>query len=190
MTDLKNITLAKGSHAPPADDCTAPEGCIFENYNWRTRHVWTDDCPPGVSPVLHKLGIRLNDTLPDDKRQALKAYLPNGTSPLAGTRGDGLDDTRVAMAVDWALHSCARAWLAAGGLDTAALDAIPAITDRATLLAARPAIREIRGQLLDRRHAIYADLRSRVRDQVRATLAASKPADADAVAAAASVART
>jgi hypothetical protein len=181
------IHLAKGAHAPPADDCGNPERCLFEWYNWIARHQHTDGRPPGVSPLLHQFGMRLNDLLPDDKRQELRDLLPNGgPSPLDGTEDDGLDEARVMMAANWALHTGARTWLAAAGLtdETSALDAIPPITDRATLNAALPAIRDLRDRLWAKRAALYTDLRAKV----RAKLAESKPVAAAVAAAAAAAA--
>ena len=65
------IVLARGSHAA---DCEDPKRCLFEAYNWQAHHVHTDGCPPDVSPVLHAMGMALNDALPDDKRQQLVRY--------------------------------------------------------------------------------------------------------------------
>jgi hypothetical protein len=97
------VTLAKGSHDyDGTDDCPR---CLFEAYNWITRQEFTDNCPPGVSPVLHTFGMQLNDCLPDKPRQALTRYLPNGTDPLAGTAGDGRDETRGYMALDWLIRT-------------------------------------------------------------------------------------
>src|SRR6202034_2275876 len=89
---MTTIRLPKGSHPAPAEDCTDPEAGLFEQYTCGARQTWTDACPPGVSPVLHSFGMTLNDRLPDDQRQALAIYVPNGTSPLAGTARDGEDE--------------------------------------------------------------------------------------------------
>ena len=97
------VTLAKGSHDyDGTDDCPR---CLFEAYNLIKRDVFTDDCPPGVSPVLHVFGVRLNDCLPDDARQSLVRYLPNGSDPLDGTDSDGRDETRSYMALDWLVRT-------------------------------------------------------------------------------------
>jgi hypothetical protein len=191
MNDLANITLAKGNH-PGEGTCDNPERCFWEQYNWLTRQKHTDSCPPGVSPVLHAFGMRLNDRLPDAKRQELKRFLPNGTDRLAGTAHDGKDETRAMIAANWALHTGARAWLTAAGMDdeTAAIDAIAPATDRAALIAARPAIRDLSDRLWDKRAAAYAGLRAKVRAKLAETgsAAAAAAAAADAVADAAAVA--
>ena len=77
----------------------------------RQRDEHTDACPPGVSRVLHSFGIALNDLLPDDRRQELVRYLPNGTSPLAGT-DDGRDEARGYLALDWLIRTYLPTWLA------------------------------------------------------------------------------
>ena len=56
MTDLAQITLAKGAHD---DTCDDPQRCLFEWYNFLTRAKHTDACPPGVSPILHRFGMQL-----------------------------------------------------------------------------------------------------------------------------------
>jgi hypothetical protein len=116
-TDLTAITLAKGNHQ---GNCENPERCLFEWYNWLTRQQHTDSCPPGVSPVLHVYGMRLNDCLPDDRRQELRCFLPNGADRLAGTAGDGKDETRSLIALDWLIRTYLPAWLDLARLDDAA----------------------------------------------------------------------
>jgi hypothetical protein len=110
------VKLARGG----GHDCGQDEeGCLFEWYNWLTHQHVGDDCPPGVSAVLHKFGMSLNDVLPDGKRQELARFLPNGTSPLAGTAGDGKDETRGYLALDWLVRTYLPAWLELAGIDTA-----------------------------------------------------------------------
>jgi hypothetical protein len=122
---IETIWLAKGSH-PDAADCGDPQRCLFEWYNHLDRGMHTDTCPPGVSPVLHVYGMRLNDCLPDDKRQQLAWLLPNGASPLAGTAGDGKDETRGYIALDWIVRTYLPAWL----------DLMPELATHARLLRA------------------------------------------------------
>jgi hypothetical protein len=140
MTDLAAITLAKGSH----DDCDDDGMCLFEAYNWLTRNDHTDTCPPGVSPVLHAYGMRLNDALGDTRRQELKRYLPNGSDVLAGTAGDGKDETRSRIALDWLIRTWTPAWLDLAGLteDAAALRELRRVADSAAAQAAAPAVRQ------------------------------------------------
>ena len=102
-TSKPAVILAAGAHeSDGTDDCPR---CLFEAYNWIKQHQFTDSCPPGVSPVLHAFGMRLNDCLGDATRQALVRYLPNGADPLDGTAGDGRDETRGYIALDWLIRT-------------------------------------------------------------------------------------
>jgi hypothetical protein len=165
MTDLAAITLAKGSHQA---DCDNPQRCLFEWYNWIARRRHTDACPPDVSPVLHVYGMRLNDALPDDRRQELKRYLPNGVSALAGTAGDGRDETRSLMALDWLIRTYAPAWLDLAGLGA-----------EAAALRGHGRIGGLAAAQSVRRHVLAA------RDQAAAAWAAAWDAARDAARAAA-----
>lgn len=78
------------------------------------------DTPPCVSPVLGAFGRRLNDALPDDKRQALKPLIPS----LVDTAGDGLDEARSYLALDWLIRTYLPTWLRL----------VPALTAQADLL--------------------------------------------------------
>ena len=134
------IVLAKGSH--PGDPCENAERCLFEWYNWLTRHQHTDDRPPGVSPVLHRFGMSLNDALPDDTRQQLVRYLPNGVDRLGGTEGDGKDEVRGYLALDWLVRAYLPAWLDLAGLagESSALRRLEPIRHMEAASAAGPAV--------------------------------------------------
>jgi hypothetical protein len=136
--DHATITLAKGQHD---DACVNPQRCLFEWYNWLTRDQHTDECPPDVSPVLHRFGMELNDCLPDDRRQELVRYLPNGTSPLAGTRGDGKDEARSYLALDWLVRTYLPAFLDVAGQDSVTVRSLGPIVDMASAEAAGPVVR-------------------------------------------------
>jgi hypothetical protein len=134
------ITLYKGSHPAPPEDCDNPQRCLFEAYNWIVRAQHTDSRPPGVSPVLHQFGMQLNDALPDDRRQELVRFLPNGADRLAGTEGDGLDETRGYMALDWLIRTYTPAWLDLASLsaEAAALRDFRRIADFVAAQSVRP----------------------------------------------------
>jgi hypothetical protein len=180
MTDLPAITLARGSH-PEQEGCADPQRCLFEWYNVLARDVHTDDCPPGVSRVLHRYGMRLNDALPDAERQQLTAYLPNGTSPLAGTADDGKDTTRGLIAADWAIRFALPRWLDAAGLsaDADALRALPRISTAELARASRELITPLRAKCRESRESALERIAA-----AGAAVAADAVA-ADAVAAAA-----
>ena len=141
MTSPDTITLYKGGHEPA--ECADGKRCLFEWYNHLTRGQDTDSCPPGVSPVLHTFGMRLNDVLPDDRRQELKFVLPNGDDPLAGTASDGLDETRGYLALDWLIRTWTPAWLDLAGL-TEEATALRDLRRIADLLAAQSAGQVVR----------------------------------------------
>ena len=176
------ITLASGSHPAPAPDCANPQRCLFEAYNWLDRREHTDACPRGVSPVLHAYGMRLNDALPDDRRQELRRYLPNGTSPLAGTAKDGKDTTRGYIALDWLIRISTPAWLDLAGLtaDAAALRDLRRVDGSAAVKAAGPVVRDARGHAAAAAAAAAAD----AADAYAADAYADAAADAAAAAAA------
>jgi hypothetical protein len=135
------IVLSKGAH--PADaECADPQRCLFEWYNWITRRAHTDSCPPGVSPVLHVFGMRLNDALPDDRRQQLVRFLPNGEDRFAGTADDGKDEVRSYMALDWLIRTYTPAFLdLAVPESAAALRDLRRIVDLVAAQSAGPVVR-------------------------------------------------
>lgn len=182
MTTTKDtIVLARGAHPANCDD---PQRCFFEWYNWIARKIHDDGRPPGVSWVLHRLGMRLNDLLPDEKRQELADLLPNGgPSPLDGTENDGLDVTRAYMAADWAIRTCTPMWLDRAGLteEAQSLRGLVPVTDPATAGTAAAAARATRDASWKARGAAIEQLRARFAP--RAVAAAVVAADAADVAA-------
>ncbi len=138
------IHLAKGAHH---DDGTGDcDRCFIEWYNWLTRRQQTDDRPPGVSPVLHRFSMQLNDMLPEDTRQELARFLPNGADRLAGTESDGKDETRGYLALDWLVRTYLPAWLDLAGLadETAAVRDLAPVADTETIAAAGLVVRAVR----------------------------------------------
>lgn len=164
--NTRPVVLYKGQHDP--GDCADGKRCLFEWYNWLTRQQNTDTCPPGVSPVLHGFGMRLNDILPDAPRQELKFALPNGMSPLAGTAGDGLDHARSFMALDWLARTWCPAWLDLAGLseEAVALRDLRRLTDLATMQSAVPALQ----QASQKADAAWAAARDAARDALATTV--------------------
>src|SRR5258708_6555168 len=115
--DLDALTLAKGGH----------------------EH---SDHPPCVSEVLGTYGRALNYVLPDGPRQQLRPLIP----PLPGTAGDGKDETRSYIALDWLIRTYTPAWLDLAGLgeEAAALQDLRRVTDLAAARAAGPVVRQAR----------------------------------------------
>src|SRR5690348_1884729 len=93
--NLDTLTLTAGKHS------TRDQGvCLFEAVAWLAGQPHTDH-PPCVSPVLGAYGRPLNDVLPDDTRQQLKPYI----RPMLGTAGDGKDERRSYLALDWLVRT-------------------------------------------------------------------------------------
>jgi hypothetical protein len=99
--DLDTVHLAAGGHHAREDGV-----CLLEAAAWFAGREHTAN-PPCVSPVLTVFGQRLNDVLPDDRRQQLRPLIPR----LVGTTGDGRDEVRGLMALDWLVRVYTPAWL-------------------------------------------------------------------------------
>lgn len=131
--NLDTLRLELGEHD------TRDEGvCLMEAVAWWAGEPHTDE-PLCVSPVLAHFGISLNDRFPDDRRQRLKPLIPL----LPGTAGDGLDERRGYLALDWLVRTFAPAWLDLAGLaeEAAELRGLRRIVGLATAQAARPVAR-------------------------------------------------
>ena len=108
------IDLKKGAHGSPDQGM-----CLMEAVAFLAREQHSDH-PKCVSPILGTFGRNLNDVLPDDLRQELKALIPS----LPGTANDGMDETRGYMALDWLIRTWLPAWL----------DLVPSCREDATRL--------------------------------------------------------
>jgi hypothetical protein len=105
-----DYTLSPGTHATPDEGRCAME---WVSYLAGEEH---SDSPACVSPVLRALCIALNDGLPNGPRQRLRPYLTR----TIGTAGDGLDEERAWMAMDWLIRTYAPRWLALASLEAEA----------------------------------------------------------------------
>lgn len=105
-----DYTLSYGTHATPEEGRCAME---WVSYLAGEPH---SDSPSCVSPVLRALCISLNDGLPDEPRQRLRPYLAR----TIGTAGDGLDEERAWLAMDWLIRTYAPRWLTLVGLEQTA----------------------------------------------------------------------
>ena len=126
-----DYTLAYGTHATPEDGRCAME--------WVSHLVGEPhgDEPACVSPVLRACCVALNDGLEYAPRQRLRLYLAR----TIGTAGDGLDDMRGWMAMDWLIRTYTPAWLSLGGLTDAtdrlrSLGTVSAVDDLGAALEA------------------------------------------------------
>jgi hypothetical protein len=105
-----DYTLSYGTHATPDEGRCAME---WVSYLAGEGH---SDSPACVSPVLRALCISLNDGLPNRPRQRLRPYLTR----TIGTAGDGLDEHRAWLAMDWLIRTYAPRWLSLVSLDAEA----------------------------------------------------------------------
>ena len=121
--DLGALTLAHGAHATREDGV-----CLLEAVAWWAHEPHTDH-PACVSPVLAAFGRAWNDGLPDDRRHILKPFIPL----LPGTAGDGLDERRSYMALNWLIHEHLPAFLAL----------VPSLSDHEGAIRALPVIKDL-----------------------------------------------
>ena len=135
ILDLDQLHLDKGAHRDPADGL-----CLLEAVAYVAGEVHTD-APRCVSPVLAEFGRTLNDWLDDVRRQELKLLIAR----LPGTAGDGLDEARGYMALDWLIRTYTPTWLELAGLsaEAAQLRALRRIVDQASAQAAGPIVRAV-----------------------------------------------
>jgi len=127
---LDTITLDSGNH------CNFSEGhCAMEVVAWLAGLGHTD-APECASPVLRDFTVGLNDRWDTVQRQTLKPFLPR----MVGTAGDGQDEARAYLALDWLVRTYAPEWLDVAGLTERARDLrdLPRIVDPASAQSAVP----------------------------------------------------
>jgi hypothetical protein len=105
------VDLRAGSHDAPLDENGSFVGCVNEYISWITGGEFNDQ-PECVSPVLRAYTIALNDTFDDELRQRLRPY----AARMIGTTGDGQDERRAWMALDWLIRAHLPAFLDLAGL--------------------------------------------------------------------------
>lgn len=118
---ITDYTLAYGTHAKPEDGRCAME---WVSYIAGEPH---GDHPACVSPVLRAFCTTLNDSLEDAPRQRLRPYLAR----TIGTAGDGLDEARAWLAMDWLIRVYTPEWLGIARLEEHAqrLGSLPPVID-------------------------------------------------------------
>lgn len=122
--DFTTLRLSSGSHSNPDDGM-----CLLEAVSYVAGEAFTDR-PKCVSKVLGTFGRALNDALGYSRRQELIPFI----SKLIGTAGDGFDETRTYMALDWFIRTYTPTWLDLAGLsiEATALRSLPRIVDADT----------------------------------------------------------
>ena len=121
--NIGTLQLKAGSHRPDSG-----EACLLEAVSFVAGEPWSDR-PQCVSQVLGVYGRELNDVLPDSKRQQLVPLIPK----LIGTAGDGLDEQRSYLALDWLIRTYLPTWMRL----------VPALVPQADLIAGRGPIRTL-----------------------------------------------
>jgi len=139
--NIENLVLSSGAHSPGDG-----EACVMELVSYIAREPWSDH-PACVSPVLGAFLRSWNDSLDDETRQKLKPYAQR----VIGTSGDGKDEQRAWMAVDWLARTQLPVWLDLAGLSehAAATRAVIAISDTASANAAQPTLNAARDAARD-----------------------------------------
>ena len=130
--DLESIHLLSGGHTGPEKGF-----CVMELAAYMADEPWSDH-PACASPVLGAFLRSWNDALDDETRQKLKPY----AAKVIGTAGDGKDEQRAWMAVDWMSRTYLPVWLDLAGLSghAAAVRAVIAITDPISANSAQPVL--------------------------------------------------
>ncbi|MGZ4516405.1 MAG: hypothetical protein ACXVXN_00560 [Mycobacteriaceae bacterium] len=134
LAQLDTITLDHGAH----DDFDDGH-CAMEVVAWLAGEHNITDAPSCASRVLRTYTISLNDNWPEEQRQKLKPFLPR----MVGTGGDGLDETRSYLALDWLVRTYTPTWLDLAGLTVEAqeLRDLRRIVDLVAAQAAGPVVR-------------------------------------------------
>ncbi|HJV09547.1 MAG TPA: hypothetical protein VJ653_07690, partial [Acidimicrobiales bacterium] len=146
--NLDAIELAAGAHDSREDGV-----CVMELVAWAAGQPHSD-MPPCVSPILRDFTMRWNDDLDDTARQRLLPYAARTVDgrvvpgPLAGTAGDGHDERRAWLLVDWQIRTFTPAWLRLAGLQTEAdrLAGAAGIVDHDTLAAVQSNLEQARSK--------------------------------------------
>lgn len=176
----KPIRLAHGAHRDPKLGLCYNEAVAYAAGEPHS------DMPACVSPVIRRFGMTLNDRLDDERRQLLRPFVLRAI----GTAGDGRDEERQRMCVEWLVEHLPVLLEKAGLPDAAA--AVRGLDGSLAEENVLRVLRDAREQAWAVRSKRYAELRTRVREAVREefakrNLTISNEDDA-AVAAAAAVA--
>jgi len=109
--------------------------CVMEASAWLAHEPWSDK-PLCVSPVVGAFLRLWNDQLDATTRQKLKPY----AARVVGTAGDGHDEWRGWLCVDWLARTNLPMWLDLAGFDkhATAVRSLAEIVDDASAEAARP----------------------------------------------------
>ncbi len=138
LKELPTMTLAKGPHR------SFEEGhCFNETVAWLAGEPHSEK-PGCVSPVIRAFTMSLNDQWDDGQRQKLLPFVDR----VVGTAGDGKDEARSYLALDWLVRTYTPAFLDLANLsvEAQALRGLRQIVDLASAEAAGPVVRAGRGK--------------------------------------------
>jgi len=126
--DLDTLVLRSGAHSSPSEGVS-----LMEAVSAIAGEPWSNS-PNCTSPVIAAYARSLNDWLPDDVRQRLKAYIPR----LVGTAAPELELRRAFVCADAAVRVFAPLALSGAGLveEAAKLGALAPV-DRESAESAR-----------------------------------------------------
>jgi len=158
---LDQVRLHPGQHTGQSGQL-----CLLEAAAVLAGEPLTDH-PRCVSPIVRTLGIRLNDLATHRQRQTLTRFLPH----LVVTAGDGKEDARRWVALDFSLRTVWPRWVDRLGMreEAAALWGLAPITGEPAYSAARTLVAPIIDEL--------TRLRRRRRDGSSAVLGSSVVVD-------------
>lgn len=167
---MKDVFLSRGSHETPFDKKGNPTLCAQEYIAWVAGEPHSDS-PKCVSPVLNFFTMSYNDALDDETRQRLRPYLVR----QIGTAGDGQDEVRSFLALDWLIRIHTPAFLDMAGLteEATALRKLEEIKSIEKMQAAQP-------QVLAAKEAAAEASWEVVEDDAKVARQASKEAARDA----------
>jgi hypothetical protein len=164
--DLDTLVLRSGTHTSSSDGVS-----LMEAVSALAGEPWSNS-PSCTSPVIAAYARSLNDWLPDDARQRLKAYIPR----LVGTAEPDLELRRAFACADAAVRVFAPLALAAAGLveEAAKLGALAPV-DRESAESARAAAAEAAWSAAESMRSAAESARA-AESAARAAVRAAEPA--------------
>ena len=166
--DLDTVVLRSGTHTSPSDGVS-----LMEAVSALAGEAWSNS-PSCTSPVIAAYARSLNDWLPNDARQRLKAYVPR----LVGTAEPDLELRRAFACADAAVRVFAPLALAAAGLveEAAKLGALAPVDRESARLAALSAESAARSAAASSAWSVAQSMRSAAESARSAALSARSAA--------------